>query len=215
MLRYAGFRRAVISLAVPLVLLVNPAHALDAPILDEAGARTLVNGVVVDALAAFAGRKPTVPEAQASLAMLIDRYSDMPYESEQILGRYWQKASPEQQRQFATLLRRFVVVTYGSMMDGVPADIRIDIRDVERTTGDRFVVHSTTLNSDGSATAVDWVVAATPGGKPVIADIVVDGAGMVPTMKADFTSVVRGASGRLEALFDPIRRKIGDYLGRG
>jgi len=55
---------------------------------------------------------------------------------------------------------------------------------------------------------VEWAVTETASGRPVIVDLSVDGVTLVTTLKADFTSIIRLASGRLEALFDPLRRKV-------
>jgi ABC-type transporter MlaC component len=200
MSRRRGF---LLSLAVILM----SSGALPAYALDADGARALVTSAASDALGGFSGRKVSTAEAQAKMKLLLETYGDMEFESQQILTRYWLRASPAHQQEFANLLERFVIATYSGALDGVPKGERLDIRDVDQK-GDRFIVHSTFITPGDDPMAVDWVVASTRSGKPVIADIVADGTALVPTMSADFSSVVRSAGGGLEALFEPIRRKI-------
>ncbi len=191
------------ALLLPLALLAaRPAAAV-----DTEQARLLVRSAAADTLASFAGKTLTPDEARAALRPLIAKYGDMETESRQILGRYWAKASPESQKEFAILLERFVVTAFGGMIDEVPAGQRIDVQSAE-AQGNTVVVHSVASSPGEAPTPVDWVVADTAEGRPVIVDVSVDGAAMVATLQADFTSVIRSASGGLEALFGPIRRKI-------
>jgi len=199
-----GCRRLVAAVLLPLALLAaRPAAAL-----DTEQASQLVRSASADALAAFAGKKMTADEARAAMRPLIAKYGDMMTESHQILGRYWSKASPEDQRQFAGLLERFVISAFGGMIDEVPADQKIQVVGAQ-AQGDRVVVRALVSSGSEIPTPVDWVVTDTSEGRAVIVDVAIDGVSLVPTLKEDFTSVIRSTTGRLEALFEPLRRKVG------
>ena len=193
-----------IALLLPLALLASrPAFAVDA---EQASA--LVRSAAADTLAAFAGKKQSPAQARAALHQIIGRYGDMNTESQHILGRYWTKANSDSQQEFAALLERFVIASFGGMIDEIPAGQRIEVKGAE-VQGDRVVVHSIASSPGEEPAALDWIVVDNAaGGRPVIVDLSVYGVAMVTTLKADFTSVIRSASGRLEALFEPLRRKV-------
>ena len=201
-------KRLAAALLLPLVLLAaRPAVAVDA---DQA--RILVSSAAHDSLAAFGGKKQTPTEAQAVLHHILTRYSDMDTVSLYLLGRYWSRASPEARHEFSGLLEGFLITAFGGLIKDMAADDRIEIKGAE-AKGDKVVVHSLFLATGEDPTPVDWVVGDTGAGRPVIVDLSVDGVTVVTTMQADFTSVIRSASGKLEALFEPLRRKINSLDG--
>jgi phospholipid transport system substrate-binding protein len=188
------------------VLASNSAGAV-----DSEQARALVQAAANDTMTTFAGKKMGPDEARMALRPILAKYADMATESSQILGRYWNRASPEQQQEFSQLLERFVVTSFGAMLDEVPAGMRVEVRNAEIING-KLVVHSVAASSGEPPTPVDWVVVDTAAGRPVIVDVAIDGAAMVTTLNADFTSVIRSASGGLEGLFGPLRRKVTNLL---
>jgi len=195
-------------LILPLVLLAHrPAAAVET---EEA--RLLVRSAVNDTLVAFAGKVQTPDEAQMAIKTILGRYSDMETVSQRLLGRYWNRSAAEPRLEFSTLLERFFITAFGNMVRDISADERIEVRNAE-VQGDHVVVHSTSLSPGEEPLAVDWVVVDTAAGKPVIVDLSVDGVTVVTTMQADFTAVIRSASGRLEALFEPLRRKVSTLGG--
>ena len=203
MLRQKRFRRLTVIGAVAVVALVaRPAAALDAE-----GARTVVDGAARDAIDAFAGRTLATAEAEARFKGLLDKYLDVPTESQRVLGRFWATATPAQQREFAGLFENFMVVAYGGMIGGVPAGLSIDVGRAE-AKDDGFLVHSQIGTGHPDTTEVDWMVATAPGGRPVITDILVDGIGLMRTRKEEFGSIIRAAGGGIEGLLQPIRSKL-------
>jgi len=203
--RTCSFGEWTTAILLPLALLTaHPAAAV-----DKESARVLVSSAAADAMAAFSGKTLTPDEARTAVRPLIAKYSDMEIESRQITGRYWKMASHENQQEFASLLERFIITTFGRMVDGgIPVDRSIEVKTAESRGSDRVVVHSAVHSAGAPPTPVDWVVMDSASGRPVIVDISADGVTLVTTMSADFTSVIRAASGKLEALFDPIRHKI-------
>ena len=170
-------------------------------------ARALVRSAATDTVAAFAGKTLAPDEARAGLRRLLSRYGDMETESRFVLGRYWSRAASEDQQEFARLFERFVISSFGGMIAEVPAGLRFEVLDGE-VRGNTVVVHSIATSPGEEASKVEWAVTETASGRPVIVDLSVDGVTLVTTLKADFTSIIRLASGRLEALFDPLRRKV-------
>jgi len=197
------------------IVLPPPAAADIATTLDEQAARTLVQTAITDILGTFAGKTMSPEDTQAAMRRLIASYTDMGLESQQILGRYWTHASPEQRLEFQGLLERFFVRMAAGMVDEISPDQRILVQGAERKEH-RVVVHTLASIGNERASDVNWVVMTGSSGKPVITDVSLDGAALITTLQADFTSVVRGAATRsIEALFEPLRKKEADaQIGR-
>ena len=208
-------RPLAISAIVALVAFGGEARAIEAtPSLDGNSARDLVACTAKDAVDAFAGQKFTPAEAQEKLQGLLAKDLDMEFLSRQILGRFWRTASPERQREFSALLTRFIIVAYGGLIDEVPATLEIQVADVE-PQGDRFIVHSLAGTSHQDMTPVDWTVARTADGRPAIADISVEGVGLIRAKQEEFGSILRAAGGQLDGLVAIMRGKINRLTGQG
>ncbi len=188
--------------AIVSLLAVGPAAAV-----EVAEAEALVKNVVADASAAFSGGSINRDEAKAGIGILVEKYADVPFEAELLLGRHWRKADAEQRKAFTDVLVPFFVATYGEMIDDAQAKPRIDVLGGEPVEGG-VLVHSLLVPPGEEAVKVDWTIAVTPAGKVVVADIAADGVTLVTTMRSDFTSVIRSGGGRIEALVEAMKKKI-------
>jgi len=196
------------------VIAAMVAFTSEARALDVVEARDLVANAARDAVDAFAGQKLSPAEAQLKLQSLLDKYSDMRFQSQQVLGRFWKTTSADQQREFSSLLTRFIIVAYGSMIDEVPATLEIQVATAE-PQDKSFVVHSLAGTSRQDMMPVDWVVTTTPDGRPVIADISVEGVGLFRTRQEEFGSIIRSTGGHLDGLVATLRSKINLLTGAG
>ena len=178
--------------------------------IETEAARTLVQDAASDILVSFAGKTLNDDDSQAAMRMLVDRYFDMDVESQQILGRYWGLASLKQHQEFEGLLERYFVSVLGGMIHGLPANQNITVQSAARD-GNKVVVQSLVYVPHNPASAVQWVVMDGSKGRPVITDVSVEGVALVNTLSDDFTAVVRNASGRLEALSVPLRKKVESF----
>jgi len=196
--------------AAAFVVTISLFSGRPAVAVEEEAARALVQAAVADMLGAFAGRTLTPDEAQVAMQGVVAKYCDMEIESKLVLGRYWTTATPAQQKEFKSLLESFFVTMVGGLIDKVPADQHIAVQGSERD-GDRVVVNSLAYVRHEQGTPVHWVVMDGTSGRPVITDVSTEGADLITTLQADFTSVVRRAAGRVGALFEPMRRKIAGF----
>jgi phospholipid transport system substrate-binding protein len=190
------------------VLLGGMLIASSARALEPAAAEAVVRDAVADASTAFEGGPFGRDEKRARVGRLVEKYADIPYESELLLGRHWRKASPEQRQTFVDLLIPFFVATYGEMIDGAKVKPEVTVLG-SQAVPDGIVVLSVLKTPGEEAVKVNWTVATMASGRTVITDLVAQDIGLVTTLKADFTSVIRSAGGDIEALFAAMRKKIG------
>lgn len=200
--RTLGLNALFCLVLAALVALTRPAEALDAP-----AAEALVRNAVADATSSFAGGPFTREQTRTKVSALVEKYADITFESELILGRYWRKAEPAQKDTFTSLLIPFFVATYGELMDNAPVKPEVQILGAEART-DGFVVHTQLKPAPDEVVALDFIIVETPAGKVVISDALAEGVALATTIRSDFTSVIRGAGGNIEVLFEAMRKKI-------
>jgi phospholipid transport system substrate-binding protein len=179
-----------------------PARAL-----EPDAAVLVVNNAVKDAIGAFAGKKLAREEMRRTADQLIQRYSDRQQLSEQVLGRYWTRASVEEQAKFQGMIIDYMVAFWGGQMSDVSNDQKITVTGSERQ-GDRVVVHTLSTEPGEAPTPVDFVVGAARDGRAVILDLLAQGVSPVKTMRDDFTAVLRSNSGRMDLLMGAMQKKI-------
>jgi len=122
-----------------------------------------------------------------------------------VLGRYWRKASEEEQQEFVKLFEDYVVFVYTARFANFGGET-IKIRG-SRSDGDGVIV-STDVISPGSASPlrIDWRLVTDNSGYK-INDVIVEGVSMMVTQRSEFASVVQRNGGQLRGLIDLMREK--------
>ena len=122
-----------------------------------------------------------------------------------VLGRYWRRATPQQQEEYQALFADFIVRTYASRFRQYSGQTLAV--DGERVANKRDTIVSSQINTpDGPAVRVDWRVR-TKGDGHKIVDVVVEGVSMAITQRDEFASVIRRGDGEIEALISELRQK--------
>ena len=172
-------------------------------------ARATVQAAVDEGLATFVGKTIPVAERTRLLDNLLRRYVDPPMLSASILGRYWGKITPAEQSAFSELFIRYLVTSYVGMLGRAEEGVRMQLGQAQ-VVGSRVKVLSEAFLPAEPVTPipVEWDVATTPDGKPVIMDLTAQGISLIRAMRDDFASVLRSSGGKIEPLMDALQRKI-------
>lgn len=202
-------RRLLSLLVLGLILFAPPVRAGDGP-----EAEALVRQAVEDAASTFAGGPFSREESGTKVAGLVSRYADIAFESELILGRHWRKASAEQRDTFTGLLIPFFVATYAELIDGPPGSVKVETLGVEERQ-DGVLVKARMILSPTDSVPLSFIVQRAPSGRLVITDVIAEGAGLLTTIRSDFTSVIRSGGGDIETLFKAMRGKIDAARSKG
>ena len=197
----------VLTVLLSLFLLIAaPLHARADDVED---AKTQVHAVVEDAVSSFAGKAIPWPERVAKLHEMIAKYGDLRICSQDILGRYWTKATPEQQDDFTKLVVDYVIGSWSGQIGQLSATFHVDITSAEALPDGHVVVHSTSLSQ--TTLPVDWFLIRSPDGRMVFSDVNVEGISIIQTLRSDFTGIIRANGGKLESLLEALRSKISSY----
>lgn len=195
---------ATMALALGVSLVSGAALAADV----EQG-RQVVQSAVDEGISTFVGKKHPLAERSRLLDDLLRRYVDPPMLSASILGRYWGKISPSEQNAFSELFVRYLVTSYVSILGRAEPGTSVKINQaVDLGTRVRVLSIASLPSQPGEPIPVEWEVAATAEGKPVIMDLTAQGVSLIRAMKDDFASVLRSSGGKIEPLMEALQRKI-------
>ena len=150
---------------------------------------------------------PSVPPAQrtAQFRQLFERDFDLQGASRFVLGPYANAMSPEQQQEFVGLFKDYLAHAYAQRLEqygGEPFEVT-----GERRNGEQTVVSSQVMRRGGQPVDIDWHVIDRDG-RPLIADVYVDGVSMRVTHRSEFASIIQRNGGRPEALLAAMRQQL-------
>ncbi|WP_242443020.1 ABC transporter substrate-binding protein [Magnetospirillum sp. 15-1] len=195
---------AALGLALGLLLLPVAGRAADV----ELG-RTTVQSAVNEGISTFVGTRHPLAERSRLLDSLLRRYIDPSMLSASILGRYWGKISPAEQSAFSELFVRYLVTSYVGILGRAEPGTSVRVADGS-DLGTKVRVRSSAMlpSQPGDPIPVEWEVATTADGRPVIMDLTAQGVSLIRAMKDDFASVLRSSGGKIEPLMEALQRKI-------
>jgi phospholipid transport system substrate-binding protein len=121
------------------------------------------------------------------------------------LGRFWQQATPEQQKQYLALFHEVLVTNITAKLG--------DYQGVTFTLGrsreqdDQAVVSTTVLRPNNPPTAVDWIIS-NPSSNPKIIDVVAEGTSLRLTQRQDYASYLVHNNNNVGALIAAMKNQI-------
>jgi phospholipid transport system substrate-binding protein len=146
---------------------------------------------------------PSVRQARFRELFLTD--FDGPGIARFVLGRYWRKASTDEQQEFLKLFEDYVVFVYSARL----ADFSGEVFKVRgsRTEPDGIIV-STDIMSPGNPAPikVDWRLV-NGSGSLRINDVSIEGISMMVTQRSEFASIIQRHGGQLAGLLTLMREK--------
>ncbi|EME68175.1 ABC-type transport system protein [Paramagnetospirillum caucaseum] len=93
------------------------------------------------------------------------------------------------------------------MIDNSSGSTQVEVLGSEERA-DGVLVKTRMILSPQDSVVLSFVIVRNPAGRLVVSDVIAEGAGLLTTIRSDFTSVVRNAGGNIEVLLDAMRRKI-------
>jgi phospholipid transport system substrate-binding protein len=190
-------------LIVGLALLVPPAASAQ----DAQGARQFLQSLADEALAVL--NDPSVDDAEArnKAKELLSEGFDINTIGRFVIGRYWNVATPDQQREYLDLFQRMVLETYTSRFDEY-AGSTFQVGDA-RPASETDVFVTSTLNRPGAPPLrIDWRIRDRDEGFQII-DVSVEGVSMAVTQRNEFASVIQRNGGKFDALLTALRSRVG------
>lgn len=145
-------------------------------------------------------------EKKAEFKKLLNSSFDMESIGRFTLGRYWNVATPAQQKEYQALFRRMVVNVYAQRFGDYKGQ-KFEVRSARPVGNSDVLVSSFIVPTDGSDDIqVDWRVRNRDGAIKIV-DVLVAGVSMSVTQRSDFSSVIQRGGGKLDVLIDYLKQK--------
>ncbi len=186
------------AFSIATVLCHAPARAA-----DPAAAAAFVKQTGNE-FSAVVGDASTPDEKKRRLQPFVDKVVDVDEVARFCLGRFWNRATPEQQREYTDLFHRVLMNNIvGHMGDYKQTRVNVILGKPELRDG--LVYVPTTIEREGNPPAhVTWIVQQ-EGNSYRIVDVVAEGTSMRLTVRTDYNSFLNAHNGNVDALIKALR----------
>jgi phospholipid transport system substrate-binding protein len=189
---------SVVALATLVALGLAPARA------DKQSPEDVIRSTAAKVIEVLADKGRSTDQKKTTLDGYLDTCCDFETISKLVMAKNWRSLSGEQQKEFVTLFRQYLVATYGDNIENYKGET-VDILSGRKEARDDYTVM--TKIDRGSADAdllVDYRLRLAPGGEWKIIDVIAEGISMVSNLRSQFQEVVsqKGADELLRRLRD-------------
>lgn len=159
------------------------------------------------AVSILADKKINAEERNAQFRKMLQETFDLSTIARFVIGRSWQRATPDQQKDYMALYEGLVIKTYAdrfALYTGEGFQVK-----AARPEGEHdFIVNSVITHPDGSApTSVDWRLRQKDD-KLGIIDVVVEGVSMSVTQRQEYASIIQRDGGEIDGLLREMRQRL-------
>ncbi len=199
-LRHIVRRPCGLLLAIALLALPSAAVAVQ----DHAA--VFVKKAATEAISVLTDSSLSSPVRRGQFQSIILNHFDAAAIARFVVGPYWARATPEQQRHFEQVFQGALASIYTERFYDYDGE-SLQIKDTRPGETGITVVQTTIETPTGSKSYdVDWMVAGAAGGEKLI-DVVIDGVSTSKTTQQDYASVLRSSNGDLDALTAALKSK--------
>ena len=121
------------------------------------------------------------------------------------LGSHRKNISDAQKKEFEKVFSDYFLVSFSSRLAEYSNPI-ISV-DFKKKINDNYTIVSSTLAATDKRPAIkiEWRVYTKVKDKPLIRDLIIEGLSLARTQKEEFNSIIQGANGDINALFDNLK----------
>jgi phospholipid transport system substrate-binding protein len=200
-------RRSFMTLAATALLVTAPPVARQAAAQSANDRAAAFVKATADKLVAVVNGPGTPQEKRPALTQIIESAVDVDGVARFCLGRFWNTATPEQQKEYVALF-------HGVLVNNVTSKLG-EYRGVSYTMGrtqdrdDGEVVSTVISRPNNPPTAVDWVIS-DGGSAAKIIDVIAEGTSLRVTQRSDYAAYLSHNNFNLDALISAMRQQIAD-----
>ncbi|HVZ10265.1 MAG TPA: ABC transporter substrate-binding protein [Rhodopila sp.] len=144
-------------------------------------------------------------DKRAALTRIIDQAVDVDGVARFCLGRFWRKATPEQQKQYLELFRTVLVINISAKLGQYQGVAFAMGR--RRMQDEDAAVMTTVLRPNNPPADVDWIIS-NPATRPQIIDVVAEGTSLRLTQRQDYASFLSRNNEDINSLIAAMRQQV-------
>jgi len=172
------------------------------------GAATFIDDMAKRAIGILQAGGAATAQGKAQFTQILNQGFDLPTIGRFVLGRYWNSATPQQQREYMDLFERMIVETYSRRFQNYQGETLVVKGTRAVGNGNDTLVATEIRQKDGPPISVDWRVRQAGGGYKVV-DVIVARVSMSVTQRDEFASVIAQNGGNIDGLLQAMRRQAG------
>ena len=111
---------------------------------------------------------------------------DVDFAAQQVLGKHWRTATPEQRKRFVAAFYRSLLQTYGDSLVEFTGDRMKVLPFQGDAAAPRATVRTEVRRSNGAAVAVNYSLRKMPAGDWKVWDVVIEGISYVKSFREDY-----------------------------
>lgn len=134
-------------------------------------------------------------ELESNFQALLEEGFDVPAIGQFVMGRYWNRMSPDQQTRFIPLFENRLKKSYANRFQEYRG-VNFVVKDARKQSS-YFIVSSTIQRPGGPLTPVDWSVR-----DAKIHDVKVEGVSMSITLRDEYSALVQSNNGDIEKFLE-------------
>jgi len=150
-----------------------------------------------DRLVAIVNGPQTAPQKRQAITQILEGSVDVDGIARFCLGRFWSKASADQQKRFVSAFHEVLVTNISSKL-GEYRGVRLTVQR-GRQQDDEAIITTVVERPNNPPTTVDWVVEQ-PVAAPKIIDVVAEGTSLRLTQRQDYASYLTRNNNDINAL---------------
>jgi phospholipid transport system substrate-binding protein len=190
------------SLFIFALSLTGPANANSI----ETNAKAFLDTLSGKALQSLTVKGVPRPERIKKFRELFNEYFAVETIGRWILGRYWRKASKDQQKEYLGLFEDLIVVSYVDRFAQYTGNGLKVTKTLAHNAKVATVFSEIAQPNSTQAVRVDWRIGKRNSSHKIL-DVVVEGTSMSQTMRSDFGSIIRQKGGEVSGLLEVLREK--------
>jgi phospholipid transport system substrate-binding protein len=161
-----------------------------APVIDNSAPQKLIDTSSRALLADLDANRSSYRKDINGLYKVIDTmflpHVDVDYAAQQVLGKHWRTATPEQRKRFVTTFYRSLLTTYGDALLDFTGDRMKVLPFQGDATAATASVRSEIKRSNGATVAVNYRLRKTSAGVWKVYDVVIEGISYVASFREDY-----------------------------
>ncbi len=175
---------SVLTLATLVALGLTPARA------DKQSPEDVIRSTAAKVIEVLADKGRSTDQKKSTLDGYLDTCCDFETISKLVMAKNWRSLSGEQQKEFVTLFRQYLVTTYGDNIENYKGETVDILSGRKEAREDYTVMTKIERGSSDADLLVDYRLRLAPDGEWKIIDVIAEGISMVSNLRSQFQEVV-------------------------